>query len=344
MLASASGPLGALLMIAPLAAIPVFAVVGVPHFAPLSASPADDEVSEISESHAPATSAPRPTVRRSADDLYAPVGHSVSSRETGRSDTPGRSRGRSVDAGHGDEFALNRRQPIAHPDALDDWEVASNDRPNAGRRDIGRDAHGSVEDVLDLPPDDPEHSPRRGAPRSTPESTGDSSLTAAGKKLRDKSLAGRSRNTKSHGFNPGLLQPESDPLPRSAPLEKEPNARTRREPQGVPSTSGRSGGRRQAPSNHEHTDITGAPEQSGWRLAASRLKELGIRRYRLESQIEEQQFLFRCEYPTPETPNVTELFEAVAETPLEAVMEALRQIDDWLQHGDSSSDLAVDLP
>lgn len=88
--------------------------------------------------------------------------------------------------------------------------------------------------------------------------------------------------------------------------------------------------------------MPGAPEQSGWRMAAKRLKELGIRKYRLESQIEEQHFLFRCEYPIPETPHVTELFEAVADSPLEAVLEALRQIDEWLQRDDRTDDLSTE--
>ncbi|HTI52435.1 MAG TPA: hypothetical protein VL475_15835 [Planctomycetaceae bacterium] len=73
------------------------------------------------------------------------------------------------------------------------------------------------------------------------------------------------------------------------------------------------------------------PEQSGWRAAAERLRELGIRKYRLESKIENQSFLFRCEYPTPENPHVTELFEADADTPLDAVLHTLHQIDEWLQ-------------
>src|SRR5450759_3136017 len=60
---SGSGPLGVLLMIAPLAAIPVFAILGVPHFAPVSASGTDDddfvELGETS-SRPPAPSVPLP--------------------------------------------------------------------------------------------------------------------------------------------------------------------------------------------------------------------------------------------------------------------------------------------
>src|SRR5262249_6850661 len=90
MLASASGPLGALLMIAPLAAIPVFAIIGVPQFAPVSASSADDEevvdLGEPAQRHAPPPAA-RHSPKRSADDLYAPVrGDAARSQPGNRND------------------------------------------------------------------------------------------------------------------------------------------------------------------------------------------------------------------------------------------------------------------
>ena len=70
-------------------------------------------------------------------------------------------------------------------------------------------------------------------------------------------------------------------------------------------------------------------EQSGWQAAARRLKELGIRKYRLESQIEEQQFLFVCSFASPGNPRVVRRFEATADNPLEAVQSVLEQIDEW---------------
>ena len=70
------------------------------------------------------------------------------------------------------------------------------------------------------------------------------------------------------------------------------------------------------------------------RDVANGLKAHGIVTYRLESQIERQRFLFRCEYPTPDDSHVTELFEAIAETPLDAVLETLKQIDEWLDQCD----------
>src|SRR5262249_59897170 len=73
---TASGPLGALLLIAPLAAIPVFAIVGAPQFAPLAASPSDDdeEFADLGDSTATLESraTETPSRGRSADDLFAP--------------------------------------------------------------------------------------------------------------------------------------------------------------------------------------------------------------------------------------------------------------------------------
>src|SRR5436190_4122246 len=77
---SASGPIGALLVIAPLVAIPVVAIVGIPQFAPVVASSSlDDDFGEEPLRNDFATTAPlnsprgTPPVRYKADDLFAPV-------------------------------------------------------------------------------------------------------------------------------------------------------------------------------------------------------------------------------------------------------------------------------
>jgi hypothetical protein len=70
-------------------------------------------------------------------------------------------------------------------------------------------------------------------------------------------------------------------------------------------------------------------EQSGWQAAARRLKELGIRKYHLESQIEDQTFTFQCAFAAPDNPRVVRRFEADADNPLEAVQKVLTEIDDW---------------
>ena len=70
-------------------------------------------------------------------------------------------------------------------------------------------------------------------------------------------------------------------------------------------------------------------EPPGWQTAARRLKELGIRKYRLESQIEDQSFTFSCTMASPDNPRVPRKFEADADDPLEAVRIVLAEIDDW---------------
>jgi hypothetical protein len=70
-------------------------------------------------------------------------------------------------------------------------------------------------------------------------------------------------------------------------------------------------------------------EQSGWQDAARRLKKLGIRKYRLESRIDEQNFVFTCALASPDNPQVIRRFEADADNPLEAVEQVLEQIDEW---------------
>ena len=84
-------------------------------------------------------------------------------------------------------------------------------------------------------------------------------------------------------------------------------------------------------------------EQSGWQTAARRLKELGIRKYRLDAQIEEQNFIFTCSLTSPDDVRIVRKFEAEADTPLEAVQQALEQIDDWRARG-SSDNLAALAP
>ncbi len=84
------------------------------------------------------------------------------------------------------------------------------------------------------------------------------------------------------------------------------------------------------------------PEQSGWEAAARRLKELGIRKYRLDAQIEEQTFIFICTFTSPDDARIVRRFEAEADTPLGAVQQMLEQIDDWRARG--STDKLAALP
>ncbi|MFN0055753.1 MAG: hypothetical protein ACKV0T_26720 [Planctomycetales bacterium] len=280
MLGSASGPLGALLMIAPLAAIPVFAIVGVPRIGPLAASPADEDdvLADDSSVHSPP--AHRPRVKKSADDLFAPAGfRSRSIADERRPDSTAET-GDTLRVP--DAFPATGRgaQPRIPLEAIEDWEVATDARGSAPANGVREDSGGVStrdfrRDLLQPPPS--KTSTRKGA------------ADAASRHSRNRTVE--------------RTPPIDAPLPpRGAEVEQPPT------------------------------------EQSGWQAAAHRLKALGITKYRLESRIEDQAFLFRCELSSPDNPHVIERFEADGESPLEAVEQVLDQIDQWQAGTTSASD------
>jgi hypothetical protein len=302
---SASGPLGVLLLIAPLAAIPVFAIVGVPQFAPLSASPSDDEEfadlgdSTLGDSTGTLESRPAgsPARGRSADDLFAPFPES--SPRPDPADAP-RARGRQLP---GPSTARGRlqssRTSLPDADALDHWEV----RP------------GTLEAV-----------PPRGSEQLSSARTLPGTRAEPGDELRIPADDLEDGGVSADDFRSDLLKPDPD-----RPRTNSPSAG------GIPRTS--PGQRMEAPQNG--AEALGNPsqipesladsmsEQSGWQAAARRLKELGIRKYRLESQIEEQTFTFWCTFASPDNSRIVRRFEDDADTPLEAVQKVLSQIDEW---------------
>jgi hypothetical protein len=299
-------------MIAPLAAIPVFAIVGVPQFASVVASPAEDEeIADLGESDWPASPAISPAPSRgrtAADDIFSPVtdntprSASATSRAT-RDGQPLQGKNRS----RGETLTL------PPPDALDQWEI----RPNA----------------VDAPP---RGKPPRAA-ASVPPSRGKNNDPSESLELSDDDAGGGL--VSAENFSPDLLTPipssegkqDQRKLPGN-PNDARSNGRT-------PSKAAAAGapGRSATPGADSAqaaplTDVSLA-EQSGWRDATRRLKELGIRKYRLESQIEEQTFVFICSLAAAENPRVVRRFEAEADNPLEAVQKVIDEIDDWKRHG-----------
>jgi hypothetical protein len=334
MFGSASGPVGALLMIAPLAAIPVFAIVGVPHFAPVAASPADEEdIAEFASESPSLGEAVRPAPRRSADDFFAPVGEGRPAAESApRQEDHSRSQPEPRSAPKESAFRETALS-IAPPEALDDWEIASNlpeDSPAPGsgktQPEIPRERREvALGDSVaqNAPASRAENRASEPEPRRPSASRGRTESLDSNRR----SEAGQDRLARN--FDPDLLSSPSQPEASGA--AQKPRNRKR---DAARSAEGRTGIENDSEVQQDHPSMPqGLPDQSGWRAAAERLRELGIRKYRLESKIENQSFLFRCEYPTPENPHVTELFEADADTPLGAVLHTLEQIDEWLESG-----------
>jgi len=287
-------------MIAPLAAIPVFAIVGVPQFAPVAASPSDDDdlgdVLPATTPLAAAVPAAAQNNRGSADDLFARVPE-VS--PAGRADSsPGVYGSTPANL----EASSGRQQPpgkwLPPPDSLDHWEVRPS--PPKVAPGPGDQRSGTTRGV---PPKDIE---RPGVPRTQPEddSAGDGET-----------------------FNPDLLKPDNSKRARSGRSALPENFKS------VPEDATAGGSRGTGQLTPEAGALAQLSEQSGWQEASRRLKQLGIRKYRLVSQIDQQNFVFACNFASPTNPQVVRRFEADADNPLEAVQKVLTQIDEWRSRG-----------
>ncbi|HEY2250250.1 MAG TPA: hypothetical protein VGH74_04280 [Planctomycetaceae bacterium] len=316
---SGGGPLGVLLMIAPLAAIPVFAILGVPHFAPVSASGADDDDFAVlgePDSRAPAVSAPETAPARAANDVYAAAAESPQGVAGAKASMDQERRPLAASAVAGRSRGSGRWLPPS--DALDQWEV---------RTDVAHAASPSRDDdAVDT--------------RAGMTVDGFEGLESATDEPDDGLVS-------ADGFNPDLLKPDLL-IPGRDNQSKNNRARVAVDaPLELPSER-RSGVRTAgatAPARGTETgrgtmaaadlaESAGAlaqsiDEQSGWQDAARRLKKLGIRKYRLESRIDEQNFVFTCALASPDNPQVIRRFEADADNPLEAVEQVLEQIDEW---------------
>jgi hypothetical protein len=303
---SASGPLGALLLIAPLAAIPVFAIMGVPQFTSVVASPGDeDEFSDLGDSTGTLGSTgaldsgrSETPARSRTDDLFVPLSDLQGPIDTARSP-------RGIGRPPAGSSAISGREPqskstLPPSEALDNWEV----RPGItdafpgktaeefpGRKNPSRGKSDDTSDTLEIPVDGLEEG-----------------------------------QVSPVGFSPELLKPSSN-RPRA-------NSRAAEGSGTRPSAVARPDLKKNKPANDAGPSRLEAfpesmSEQSGWQAAARRLKELGIRKYNLDSQIEEQTFTFHCSFASPDNPRIVTRFEADADNPLEAVQKVLAEIDDW---------------
>ena len=295
---SGSGPLGVLLMIAPLAAIPVFAIVGVPQFLPVAASGADaDDFAELGESSSrPAvTMAPESVQPRSANDLYAPLTEAPP-RRTGPNDSNSPQRRPAVSTATADRTRKPGRW-LPPSEALDQWEVRTDvaDTLSSSRKNepFASSFSGTNEDEFE-------------------------GLQAPADEVDDGSVS-------TAGFNPDLLSADrTGPSKSTGPSKTGTHSATDAPRENPPDqrAGGNTGGNTEALAHS-------LAEQSGWQAAARRLKKLGIRKYRLESRIDEQNFVFICTFASPANPRVVRRFEADADNPLEAVQQVLQQIDEW---------------
>ncbi|MBL8828323.1 MAG: hypothetical protein JNM18_15180, partial [Planctomycetaceae bacterium] len=85
-----------------------------------------------------------------------------------------------------------------------------------------------------------------------------------------------------------------------------------------------------APQTASVDNVTQPATPGDWfQWTESRLKNLGATQFILESAGEMGGYRFRCKASLPNDPGFSRHFEATGPTPLDAMQEALRQIDAW---------------
>lgn len=419
MRAATGGPLGALLMIAPLVAIPVFAVVGIPQVAPVVSSAVGDE--EIPESSVATVkfgtpaAAPSAAVPSDPDDLFAPVG--VAARKPAARGTPSRTisplaepstmRGDVTYASSPNRGAVRlaaARQPvepvsepsseteledpafasrpaglpkpaprrIATPsssatgssstgrssrpaEALQGWALAG-EEASADRTDPTDDAtelpppvprraprEAPVGELADFDLDEPHHGSDAPAPRKPHSAAPKRKRTApadAGLNLLSVDESAGTQKSPMRRLSP-RTQPSSAPrhedLLETSASSPAPTGKISLaeftpglvHPAGYVS---RSSVPRDPQESTTSLPMPSANEPVTWETATKRLRELGIRQYKLEALPGEGRFLFVCALTPANDPRISRQFRAVAEEPLLAVQKALGEIEEWQLH------------
>ena len=332
---SGNGLFGMLLMLAPLVAVPVLAVTGIPQFAPVVASPTQDENWDNVEpriSTGPEETELGESARHSAEDLFAPLNGTRPELVNVSGDPRSRPAARNQ---FGDGYDAPRWSPPTA--ALDGWQVEA--IPEAGQSPAaGQDplAFAAAEPVVtdapvfDAPP--VESVPERNAtPTDNPFAEIESAPAAA---LARDAAVGHSNASTIPGGDAPIWPARARPGLR----ERAPSAPPSTAAENLATVRGQSperaeGTRTQPVTAPENSSGVGTIGQMTWQSAAGRLQELGIRKHYFTYVPDRQVFSFSCTMEDESRPQAPHRFEAEAPEPLLAVRDVLLQIDEWLARG-----------
>jgi hypothetical protein len=349
MRASGSGPFGALLMLAPLVAVPVLAIVGIPQFAPVIASSPDEEArsERTSGSERPSATRRRPT--QNADDLFAPLDEPA--REFHDPLAQNESDSRPLPSWNRDPRNAVDATPESVPaDALDGWDLVDVASPGAEQPDIPAVSEPPAEKFRSRPrPQEPDRlfaetpkQPRR-APRNERRFADEVEPARARAGLPETKLS-----------IPAWAGESAEP-PRAPQLaEREPvEPKAKRRAFGLSPNALFGGRTRETEARAQTEDATEADEQpwggdqnaeadteaanvaptsrpgSAWQAATRRLKDLGVGNHHLNYFADRDAYRFWCSVNDRSSPTVTRRFEAVESDPLQAIENVLRQVEDW---------------
>ncbi len=274
MRSQSNSPVVTFFMLAPLLAIPLLAVFGLPKFQiskPASATIENDIV--LGE-----TTNEKETVQPSIDKLFEPIETSSPFPQNNL-----------------DQNINNvRTVPVIHkPDGLQDWVVEGSETNSAQR--------GTTP------------SPRRDI-RKRFEYLGEKNET---------NHSGHSHSkTDSHEFssrssaernNQKQVAFAGSSAPRNPFLE-----------------SGFTSSHEQQPLSEQRIKESDSPLlPQSWKEAVGRLNALGIREFNIQPGLNPNQFYFSCSYTPKNNPRITHRFESNAASPLQAVQNAILQVEEW---------------
>jgi len=308
MRASGSGPFGVLLLAAPLIAVPLLAIFGIPQFAPgLDASSTLDQMETGLEDEqlSPRTSRNR---KKSPDDLFQPVGN-TSADELSDAEI------------QSEKLTDDDWSPPA--EALQGFRMAPPEEQFAE----ASESEEWLEQSREL--EQPEKDDRSSAEFDQLESRRD-------KKNKDRENEGevfdRQVGDPPQRKQKRRIDPDEAGLPQELQTEASFIGRTDFE---SPSNSGNRS--RDDSGSTEQTESFVAEEEFSWRKASRRLHDLGenIKHY-FDYDIEKEVFIFHCRLSPLDDPGVVQEFEAQGQEPLVTVYDVIKQVEKWSKNRQSS--------
>lgn len=311
MRAKSTGPATAALMLAPILAVPMLAIFGIPQFVPLAASPSEPPGGRIEAG----SSLPRGSGAASAQ-VYS------DSRSAGR---PARPTVAELFASHVEQPPLSASASAARDGWLDPFEHngALSDPP-ANETRGGRTVNwaGNRQRASAAPPQ--------------PHSLSPELLRDARKRWHDLPIHQPVGSGEPMGANYASYANSARLLHRAAAVpadsvemapvvtadyaEFQTSADDSSTPQRFVS-------RQERPGNRPAASVPSKPLT--WSEAVDRLKEFGIRQYQLQPGEREGEFHFSCFFTPEDDPRIRHRFEAEASDPLRAVGNVLAQIENW---------------
>jgi len=317
----ASGPLGVLLMVAPLVAIPLLSTLGIPQlFNPVEASPVGGDLAD--DKVIPFSSLTNEEELVDEDRLEAPEPRRQPSHQSTRKSRNGKSsRARPM-------ISTVLFEPVDDGAPADDG--ASHEMPDS-------DALGAI---VPLTPVD-------GEDLSSSDLAPSGSLDGFETVEPERTLPRTKRSPAKHRVLPDEGDADLDLDSSTTELLTKPSDSDElRRPERSSRARSAGAGLRLAQAGEAsegkqtmHKELTIAPlpgagiatasDSFTLRDAQKRLNDLGIRNFKIES-LQDFRFRFTCSITSPDNPQVTRRFVAEAEELTPAVQKALQQVETWL--------------